>query len=129
MDVERGLTESREAEEARQDASEAERVQAVIQEMVRRIVEGFHPDKVILFGSHARGEAGPDSDVDLMVVMPVEGSRRRKAVEIGAALGVTGVPKDILVITPADATRYRSIVGTIIRPAFLEGKVLYERAA
>jgi len=43
--------------------------------MVQRIVRRFRPERVILFGSHARGEAGPDSDVDLLIVMPVEGSR------------------------------------------------------
>jgi uncharacterized protein len=45
-------------------------VQKAIEQMVRRIVEQFHPERVILFGSHARGDAGPDSDVDLLVVMP-----------------------------------------------------------
>src|SRR5579875_1577019 len=49
-----------------------------IQRMVRRIVRDFHPERVILFGSHARGEAGPDSDVDLLIVMPVEGPKHRK---------------------------------------------------
>jgi len=49
-----------------------------IERMVRRIVRQFRPERVILFGSHARGEAGPDSDVDLLVVMRVEGSRREK---------------------------------------------------
>jgi predicted nucleotidyltransferase len=49
-----------------------EQVQHTIREMVRRIVEGFRPDKTIFSGSHARGEAGPDSDVDLLVVMNVE---------------------------------------------------------
>jgi len=44
-----------------------------IHAMVRRIVRQFRPERVILFGSHARGEAGPDSDVDLLVVMPVHG--------------------------------------------------------
>ncbi|MBH0185097.1 MAG: nucleotidyltransferase domain-containing protein [Nitrospira sp.] len=50
--------------------------------MVRRIVERFHPERVILFGSHARGTAGPQSDVDLLVVMQAQGSKRRCAVEI-----------------------------------------------
>lgn len=56
-------------------------VQDSIREMVRRIAAQFHPDKIILFGSPARGQAGPDSDVDLLIVMPVEGSKRRKATE------------------------------------------------
>jgi len=53
-------------------------LQERIDEMVRRIVSQFHPDKIILFGSHARGEAGPDSDVDLLVVMTVEGPKGGK---------------------------------------------------
>ena len=61
-------------------------VQKKIEEMVQRIVERFHPEKIILFGSHARGTAGPDSDVDLLVVMPVQGSRRKKATEIDLSL-------------------------------------------
>jgi len=100
-----------------------------IEEMVRRIVEGFDPDKIILFGSRARGEADSDSDTDLLVVMRVEGSKRRKAIEIDLALAELGIPKDILVVTPEEVARYRDIVGTIIYPALREGKVLYERAA
>ena len=53
-------------------------VPAAIAEMVRRIVERFDPEKIILFGSHARGDATPDSDVDLLVVMPVQGSSARR---------------------------------------------------
>ena len=52
-----------------------------IAEMVRRIVAQFNPDKIILFGSHARGEAGPDSDVDLLVVMQPHGSKRERVVD------------------------------------------------
>jgi len=93
--------------------------------MVRRIVRQFHPQRVILFGSHARGEAGPDSDVDLLVIMPVEGSRREKAIEIGVALHDIRVPKDIIVTTPEDFEWRKETVGTIERPAAREGKVLY----
>lgn len=96
---------------------------------MRRIVTKHHPDKVILFGSYARGTASRDSDVDLLIVMPVAGSRREKAREIYADLGPVGLPKDIIVATPEDVERYRDIPGTIIRPALLEGRVLYERTA
>src|SRR5437016_5482399 len=65
-----------------------------IHQMVRVIVRQFHPDKIILFGSHARGEAGPDSDIDLLVVMPIRGSIRDKRIEIGAALSKFGIPID-----------------------------------
>jgi len=101
--------------------------QEEIQKMVELIVERFHPEKIILFGSHARGEAGPDSDVDLLVVMPVKGSRREKAVQIGVALHDIRVPKDIIVTTPENFEWRKEISGTIERPADREGMVLYVR--
>jgi len=100
-----------------------------IEEMVRRIVEKFDPEKIILFGSYARDEAGPDSDADLLVVMRVTGSRRKKAAEIHVALWGIALPADILVVTPEQIDRYKDLVGTIIYPALREGKVVYERAA
>ena len=100
-----------------------------IEEMVRRIVAGFDPEKIILFGSHARGDAGPDSDADLLVVMKVSGSKREKAVEIDLALAEIGLPKDVIVVTPEEVERYKDLVGTIIYPALREGEVVYERVA
>jgi predicted nucleotidyltransferase len=102
-------------------------VERAIQRMVRRIVRQFQPERIILFGSHARGEAGPDSDVDLLVVMPVEGKKREKAVQIAVALHDIRVPKDIIVTTPDDYEWRKEIVGTIEWPATREGKVLYVR--
>ena len=98
-----------------------------IKEMVRRIVAGFDPEQVILFGSHARGNTSPDSDVDLLVVMPVKKSRRRTAAEIGVALHDIRVAKDIIVTTPEAFSWRKDICGTIEQPAFKEGKVLYAR--
>jgi predicted nucleotidyltransferase len=98
-----------------------------IQQMVRRIVSRFHPEAIILFGSHARGEAGPDSDVDLLVVMPFLGSKLEKQLEIRLALRNIQVPKDIVVTTPEEFRWRKEIPGTIERPAAREGKVLYAR--
>ena len=95
--------------------------------MVKRIVERFHPDRVILFGSHARGTAGPDSDVDLLVVMSVTGSKREKQLEVRRALHEFKVSKDIIVTTPEDFEWRKEIPGTIERPAAREGKVVYAR--
>ena len=95
--------------------------------MVRRIVEQFHPDRVILFGSHARGTAGPDSDVDLLVVMPVAGSKREKQLEVRLALHEFKVSKDIIITTPEDFEWRKEIPGTVERPAAREGKVVYAR--
>jgi predicted nucleotidyltransferase len=101
--------------------------QRQIQEIVNRIVERFHPEQIILFGSQARGDAGPDSDVDLLVVMPVEGSKREKQLEIRMALHDIHVPKDVIVSTPEEFAWRKEIVGTIERPAARQGRVLYAR--
>jgi HEPN domain-containing protein/predicted nucleotidyltransferase len=101
-------------------------VPAQIERMVKRIVKKFHPEKIILFGSQARGEAGPDSDVDLLVVMSLDGSKREKAHEILEALDDIVVPTDVIVTSPEDFAWRKDIVGTIEWPAANEGKVLYE---
>jgi predicted nucleotidyltransferase len=98
-----------------------------IRQMVKRIVTQFQPEKIILFGSHARGQAGLDSDVDLLIVMPVLGSKREKAVEIAVALHDIPVAKDVIVVTPDDFEWRKEVVGTIERPAAREGKLLYAR--
>ena len=95
--------------------------------MVDRIVEQFHPMKIILFGSHARGDGTPDSDLDLLIVMPVEGSKRAKRLEIRAAVRDVRVPKDIIVSTPEEFQWRKDIIGTIEHPAAREGKILYAR--
>ena len=102
-------------------------IQAIINEMVHRIEEVMHPNKIILFGSYARDTAGPGSDVDLLVVMPIEGSKRKKTIEIYHLLTGVGMPKDIIVATPEEVERYRDVVGTIYCSALREGKVIYER--
>lgn len=98
-----------------------------INEMVRRIVERFDPERVILFGSHATGGAGPDSDVDLLVVLAIEGSKREKQVEIRLALHDLAVPKDVMVTSPEEFAWRKDVVGTVERPAARHGKVLYAR--
>jgi predicted nucleotidyltransferase len=77
-------------------------IEKYIHLMAERIVKKFQPEKIILFGSHARGQAGPDSDVDLLVVMPVSGSKREKAIEVAVTLHDIPVAKDIIVSTPDD---------------------------
>ena len=102
-------------------------LQKTIDRMVKRIVERFDPHQVILFGSHARGTAGPDSDVDLLIVMSVTGSKREKQLEVRRALHEFKVSKDIIVTTPEDFEWRKEIPGTIERPAAREGKVVYAR--
>ena len=102
----------------------------LIDKMVRRLARRFKPEQIILFGSHARGTAGPDSDVDLLVVMPLKNPRREKRnMELAMRLAVHDIkyPKDIIVVTPSEMERQKAIPGTIVRPALLEGKTVYVR--
>lgn len=93
-----------------------------------RLVERFHPDKIILFGSQARDTADDRSDVDLLIVMPLDGPRRRLAVEMDRTLSGLGFARDIVILTPEEYETDRWIPGTIARPASLEGRILYERS-
>ena len=101
----------------------------VLQEATRRLVEQFKPQKVILFGSQARGTADSRSDIDLLVVCPLSGKRREMMVAMDLALSGLGIARDIVVLTPQEYERDREIPGTVARPAFLYGRVLYDRAA
>ena len=103
--------------------------ESALREVVARIATRFDPDKIILFGSAARGQGGPDSDADLLIVMTVDGSKRQQAVQIDLALEGIPIPIDLIVVTPDEVEKYRETPGTIIREAVQEGKVLYERAA
>ena len=96
----------------------------ILQEIVRRIVETVQPEKIILFGSAARGELGPDSDLDLLVIKSCK-NRRETARKIRRRLIGIGIPKDIIVATPEDIEHYKDAIGLIYRPALREGKVLY----
>jgi predicted nucleotidyltransferase len=100
-----------------------------LREIVDRIVSGFSPVRIILFGSRARGTAKADSDVDLLVVTDRPGSKRRQAVAIDLALADIRVAKDVVVVDVEELERERDVVGTVAYPAWREGVVLYDRAA
>ena len=97
-----------------------------IKEATRRLVKEFSPKAIILFGSQARGKADQYSDVDLLVICPIRGSRRNLMVAMDRALRGIGFARDIIVLTPKEFDRDRHIPGTIARPASLEGRVIYE---
>jgi len=98
--------------------------QEVLDEIIRRIVEVAEPEKIILFGSAVRGEMGPNSDVDLLVVK--SGVHRRRLTQaIYMNLFGVGQAVDVVVVTPEDVERYKDSFALVIEPALREGKVVY----
>lgn len=94
----------------------------------RRIVKHFHPDRIVVFGSQARGDATPDSDIDLLVVVEDGSDRRQLVRSIRMALADIAVSKDIFVTTPSYAARYGDVIGTLVEPALHEGVTIYARS-
>jgi len=100
----------------------------VIQKIKDRLVSGFRPQRIILFGSQARGTADDRSDVDILVICPFEGKRRHLMVEMDRALDDLDYAFDILILNPEEFQRDRLIPGTVGRYAHKEGKVVYEQS-
>ncbi|MGP0065061.1 MAG: nucleotidyltransferase domain-containing protein [Isosphaeraceae bacterium] len=98
---------------------------SVLRDLVRRVVEAAQPEKIILFGSAARGEMGPDSDVDLLVIKGGRFQRGRLVERIYRQMHGAGEAVDIIVVTPEEAERYRETPCLVICPALREGKVVY----
>ncbi len=94
--------------------------------MTERIVRDFDPLQIILFGSQARGDADRDSDIDLLVIFSELTDKRKTAIDIGRALADLPVAKDIIVSTPKELERGRPRIGSVLRYAQQEGKVLWK---
>ncbi len=101
--------------------------EAAIPLMVDRIVQQFHPRRVVLFGSRAHGTATADSDIDLLVVLDRVADKRGVAIEIRRVFSDLPVCKDIIVTTPDEIDRRGDLTGSVLRPALREGKVVYEQ--
>lgn len=104
------------------------KTEALLEEIIRRILAVSTPEQIILFGSYARGEPTPDSDLDLLVVERDVEAPRQASVRLRRALRGLLVPIDIVVATPEQIRRYRDAIGLIYGPAIREGRVLYERS-
>jgi predicted nucleotidyltransferase len=98
-----------------------------VQDIVQRIVETAQPDKVILFGSRARGNARPDSDFDLLVIKDSEEPGYRRDAALYLALAGLNAPVDVMVYTPEEVREWSAVPQAFITTAVREGKVLYER--
>ena len=100
---------------------------ALLEQVTRTIVERFHPKRIVLFGSHARGHAGSDSDLDVFIEMQTSRRPPERAIEVSAAFGLRPWPLDVVVYTPAEVQRLRGVSGTLLSVIEKEGKVLYEQ--
>jgi len=97
----------------------------VLADVVRRVVEAAQPDKIILFGSAARAEMGPHSDLDLLVIKGGKYNRGRLTTAIYDQLAGADAAVDVVVVTPEEVERYRDSHCLVICPAMKEGKVVY----
>lgn len=95
-------------------------------EVVRRVVAVARPHKIILFGSWSRGEARPDSDIDLLVVSDDARPRAQRAAALYGALSDLIIPMDILVYRPGEIEAWRDVPRAFVTTAVREGRVLYE---
>ena len=101
---------------------------ALIAEIVRRVLSVAQPDKIILFGSAATGAMTRDSDIDLLIVEPDPGDRREEYVRIRQALRGMGFPFDIILIASQWFEESKNVIGGIAYPANTYGTVIYEAA-
>jgi len=99
--------------------------QRVLDELVRRTVEAVRPLRIILFGSAARGQMGPHSDLDVLVVMPDGCDRRAVAGRLYRAYRGLGLAHDIVVVSESDVEQYGQNPYLVIYTALKEGKELY----
>jgi Nucleotidyltransferase domain. len=97
----------------------------ILEKIVQRIVTCAHPEKIILFGSGARGNMGPDSDIDLLVIKEGEFDAGAITDEIYMNLIGIGQAVDVVVVSAVDAERYRDSPYFIVYPALLEGREVY----
>jgi predicted nucleotidyltransferase len=97
----------------------------ILADVVRRVVGAAQPNRIILFGSAARGDMGPNSDLDLLVIKGGKYDRWRLTLAIRRQLRGSGAAVDVVVVTPQEVERYRDTHCLVICPALREGKVVY----
>ena len=99
----------------------------LMDEIVRRVVETARPERIVLFGSRARGDERPDSDLDLLVIADSSEPRYRRSAPLYGALSDIMTPMDILVYTPEEVAEWSGVRQAFVTTAVREGKVLYEK--
>lgn len=98
----------------------------LLEEIAQRIVETIHPQSIILFGSRARGDARPESDIDILVIADSKEPRYRRAAPLYGAFSDILVPMDILVYSPEEVKEWSDVYQAFVTTAVREGKIIYE---
>lgn len=101
----------------------------LITDVTRTIVANLNPRRIVLFGSHARGDARADSDIDLFIEMESTETPPERAIRVSRLFGRRPWSLDVVVYTPEEVRRLRGINGTLLSLIDAEGKVLYEQRA
>ncbi len=102
---------------------------AVFAELITLLRQSAQPTRIILFGSHARGDARPDSDVDLLIVERNVSDRAAEIVRLNRVLSPLRLPVDLLVVSEQTFRAWVDTPGNVYSAAQREGRVLYEQAA
>jgi uncharacterized protein len=97
--------------------------------LVREIVKNFRPQRIVLFGSQARGDADKDSDFDLLIIAPSDKPRWQRTAPVYKVLAGSGIPKDIVWWTPEEVSEWQEVKSHFISTVLREGVVLYENPA
>lgn len=100
---------------------------AYLPEAIELITREFDPLRIILFGSRARGKGRPDSDLDLLIVLPEIENKRAITIDLMRTLSGLPVSKDVVVTTPREIDERGDVIGLVLRPALREGVTVYER--
>ncbi|MCH7527893.1 MAG: nucleotidyltransferase domain-containing protein [Planctomycetes bacterium] len=104
-------------------------VDSILSEIVRRIRSVCDPDRIILFGSRARGDDRSSSDIDVLIVAPSTLPRGRRTVPVYTTLAGIGVAKDVFWWTPQEIQEWRGVRSHFINRVLSDGRVLYEKPA
>jgi len=103
-------------------------LEKVIEEATRRLVEAAHPEKIILFGSYARGDFSHDSDLDFLVILPTVEDPFAEMDRLERALLPLDLPVDVLVFSTDDVRERGHLRGTTLYHALTDGKIVHDAA-
>jgi uncharacterized protein len=108
------------------DALKPAHIETIIEEATRRLVEAAHPEKIILFGSYARGDFDEDSDLDFLVILPEVGNRFAEMARLQDVLTPLHVPTDVMVYSSGEVAERGHLPGCALRWALEEGATLHQ---